>query len=161
MLAQRLFAPLAALVTLAASAALAVDPDPAIRQALDDRGLIYEVTELGHYRLKFDLADGRSQFALVQSNTRASGDFQTREIWAPVFSSAEPLSAEVANRLLRENNQCKLGAWQVYIADGNYNVAFVAKLFNDANPEGIHDALLAVVDIADTGEKEIFGTNSF
>ena len=162
MLAQRLFAPLTALITLAAAApARAVDPDPLVRQALDDRGLVYEVTELGHYRLKFDLADGRSQFAFVQSNTRSSGDFQTREIWAPVFSSDQPLSAEAANRLLHENNVCKVGAWQIYIADGKYNVAFVAKLFVDANAEGIHDVLLAVVDIADAGEKDIFGTNSF
>lgn len=162
MLAQRSLASLAALVLVAAaSPAWAVDPDPAVKQALDARGLIYEVTELGHYRLKFDLENGRTQFAFVQSNARSEGDFQTREIWAPVFSSDQPLSVEVARKLLTDNNGCTLGAWQVYIADGKYNVAFVAKLFIDANPEGIHDALLAVVETADNTERDLFGTDAF
>src|SRR5688572_2491139 len=107
MLAQRLIAPLAALLVLvAASPASAVEPDPAVRQALDARGLIYEVTDLGHYRLLFNLENGRSQYAFVQSNVRSEGEFQTREIWAPVFSSDQPISVEIARRLLSDNNLC-------------------------------------------------------
>lgn len=126
--------------------------DPAIAAQLKKLGYEYEVDEDGDYKLTFGLDGDRSQLAFVLSNTEEFGKLRVREVWAPAYrASGEAFPAEVANRLLEDSQDSKLGGW---VKQGNMAV-FVVKIAANASTDELDDALDYVLRSADEMEAEL------
>lgn len=96
----------------------------------------------------------RSQIVYVRSPVESYGSHKVREIWSPGYrSSTDAFPANVANRLLEDSNDSKLGSW---VKQNRYAI-FVVKIDADANAEELDDAMSAAMRSADTMEIELTG----
>ena len=152
---------LTALLFAVAAVPSAKADDERIRQALDSRSLTYEVTEQGNYRLTLPATEGRTQIVIVQSGTFELRGHEIREVWSPIVKNPGPLSQDLVNKLLKDNNLCKLGAWQVYESEGTHMVTFCSKVPADLGAEALEDFIMSAVEIADDMEKQVTGTDEF
>jgi hypothetical protein len=109
-------------------------------------------------------ADGkpiwRTQLVYVNSNTERYGSLEIREVLAPSFLSNSLLSADIANRLLRENNKVKLGSWRLVAINsgpnaGKYLAMFAAQVNANSDAESLRLTIKSVILIADQMEKEL------
>jgi hypothetical protein len=151
--------------------------DPRVKAALDRIGYKYELNKENDYKLTpiqteqtGTSADGkpiwRSQLVYVNSNTERYGALEIREVLAPAFLSSGPLSATVANRLLRENNIVKLGSWRLVPITtgpnaGSYLAMFAAQISADSDAESLRLAIKSVILIADRMEKELTNADDY
>jgi len=129
--------------------------DDRVRTALNERDVKYSITDFGNFRAVFNTAGGRDQVAFINSNTIRYRQLEIREIRATGFEFSNGLSAEIANKLLKNNWVLKWGAWTV---TGNQAV-FVVKVAADA--EALWSALLHATTVADEMEKEITGADKY
>jgi hypothetical protein len=152
--------------------------DPRVKASLEAIGYKYELTDDNDYKLVpiqteesgTKTADGkpayRSQLVYVNSNTEKYGTLEIREVLAPAFLSNGPLSAAVANRLLRENNSVKLGSWRLVVINsganaGKYLAMYAAQISADSDPESLRLTIKSVILIADRMEKELTGLDDY
>ena len=151
--------------------------DQRVKAALDEIGYKFELTDDNDYKLvpiqteqTGTSADGkpiwRSQLVYVNSNTEKYGTLEIREVLSPAFLSNGPLSAAVANRLLRENNSVKLGSWRLVVINsganaGKYLAMFAAQVSADSDPESLRLTIKSVILIADRMEKELTGADDY
>lgn len=148
------------ILSFSAGAAETQQPDAGIAKLLKSLDYEYEVDEDGDYRLVFSL-DGkkegdakRSQIVYVRSPVESYGSHKVREIWSPGYrSSTDAFPANVANRLLEDSNDSKLGSW---VKQNRYAI-FVVKVDADADAEMLDDAMSAAMRSADTMEIELTG----
>lgn len=136
--------------------------DARVREALTELDLEYEIDEDGDFRVVFSFEeDGRSQLAFINSGTETLRLFEIREVWSPAYLAHGPLPEEVANRLLQDSFEKKLGAWQVMPSGDQHAAVFTVKLAAEADPASLLAALEAVLTTADEMEKELLGTDDF
>ena len=151
--------------------------DPRVKAALDRIGYKYELNDQNDYKLTpiqteqtGTAADGkpiwRTQLVYVNSNTERYGSLEIREVLAPAFLSSGPLSATIANRLLRENNTVKLGSWRLVQINsgpntGKYLAMFAAQINADSDPESLRLTIKSVILIADRMEKELTNADDY
>ena len=151
--------------------------DQRVKIALDRIGYKYELDTNNDYKLTpihteqtGTSADGkaiwRTQLVYVNSNTERYGTLEIREVLAPAFLSNGPLSAEVANRLLRENNSVKLGSWRLVLINsgpnsGKYLAMFAAQINADSDSESLRLTIKSVILIADRMEKELTNADDY
>jgi hypothetical protein len=154
---------LLALALLApAGAALAADapaPDAKLAAAMEAADLQYDVDEDGDLKLVFELDNKRTQLALVRNKVESYGDQRIREVWAPGYkaTTGKSFPADVANRLLVDSMDSKLGGWAMQ--DGI--ALFVIRIPADASPAVLRDAIEAAADTADKMEAELTGKDDF
>lgn len=144
----------ATLALLAAGAATAATPDPAVAEQLKSLDLTYEIDEDGDYKLVFEAGeDGeRSQVVFVRSPVETYGELSVREIWSPGYKSdGKAFPVAVANRLLESSSDQKLGGW---IKQEAYAV-FVVKIDARSTAQQLRDAIEAASEVADTVEAEL------
>jgi len=142
----------ALLLAVTATGAYAVEPDKAVGRALDTLKYTYEVDEDGDYKMVFDMDDGRSQLAFVRSTVEEFGKHKIREIWSPAYNSpGKQFPAAVANRLLEDSQDAKMGAW----VKQDQLAMFVVKVDANATPEALSDAIDAAIRTADAMELEL------
>lgn len=142
----------ALLLAVTATGAHAAEPDKAVGRALDTLKYTYEVDEDGDYKMVFDMDDGRSQLAFVRSTVEEFGKHKIREIWSPAYNSpGKQFPAAVANRLLEDSQDAKMGAW----VKQDQLAMFVVKVDATANPEQLSDAIDAAIRTADAMELEL------
>jgi len=142
----------ALLLAVTATGAHAADADKAVGRALDTLKYTYEVDEDGDYKMVFDMDDGRSQLAFVRSTVEEFGKHRIREIWSPAYNSpGKQFPAAVANRLLEDSQDAKMGAW----VKQDQLAMFVVKVDANATPEALSDAIDAAVRTADAMELEL------
>jgi hypothetical protein len=137
---------------LFAPAAFAAEPDKAVARHLDTLGYPYEVDEDGDYRMVFDMDNDRTQLVYVRSVVEEFGANKVREVWSPGYqSSTDAFPQAVANRLLEDSQDAKMGGWvkQERIA------MFVVKLDADAPSQALGDAISAATRTADAMELEL------
>lgn len=151
--------------------------DPRVKAALDEIGYKFEMDSNNDYKLvpieteqAGTSADGkpiwRSQLVYVNSNTERYGSLEIREVLAPAFLSDGPLSAGVANRLLRENNTVKLGSWRLVPINagpnaGKYLVMYAAQISASSDKESLRLTIKSVILIADRMEKELTNKDDY
>ena len=97
----------------------------------------------GNFKVTFNLKNGRSQVAFISSATYRYMNLEIREIVSPAYRSAAPFTAEVANRLLADNNDKKLGAWVMQKEKDGYYALFVTKIPADSSDESLHQRAAA------------------
>ncbi len=135
--------------------------DPRVEKILKEADLKYTVDGDGDFRLINDVGDGRTQLALILSNTSELGTLEIRQIWSIAYGSKTPFSARVANRLLEQNSRVKLGAWQVRTMGDDYVAVFSAQIAADTDRLSLLSALHAVTTTADEIEKELTGKDDY
>ena len=174
-----LFVALAFVLFSTASETKAQKPgaDSRVRSALDEIGYKYELTDDNDYKLvpiqteqSASQSNGqpiqRSQLVYINSNTEKYGSLEIREVLAPAFLAEPPISNEVANKLLRENNSTKLGAWRLVPIDsgpnrGKYLAMYAAQINADSDAETLRLTIKSVILIADRMEKDITGKDDY
>lgn len=128
--------------------------DAVVAKQLDALKLKYEVDKDGDYKMVFNLGGGRTQLVWVRSKTYTYRSEQIREIWSPGYRSAtDMIPANVANRMLENSNEVKLGGW---VKQGKVGM-FVVKIGTDASAETLGDAITAAARTADDIEQEFSG----
>jgi hypothetical protein len=145
-----------------AGAAAGAKPDPRAENALKKMGYKYAVTSLGNFRISFNLDDGRGHLVFISSSTEKFGSLETRKIWATVMNSKEPLSQELANKLLMDNIPMKLGAYELTRVDeGGYKIQFAARVDAGCSSDALKDAMRIILITADGKEKELTNADEF
>lgn len=123
--------------------------DARIKQQLDAIGHDYEVDDDGDYKMVFETENGRSQLVFVISNVERYGAHKVREIWAPAYQApGDDFPAVVANKLLEDSEENKLGAW---VKQGDMAI-YVVKIDAEASSDELDDAIEYAVKIADRME---------
>jgi hypothetical protein len=145
----------------AAPPELKAAPDARVKKLLDARKIDYDLTKAGNFKVTFNLKSGRSQAALIMSETYRYMNLEIREIVSPAYRSAAPFTAEEANRLLSDNNDKKLGAWVMQKEKDGYYALFVTKVPADSSEETFISALRLTLEAADEMEKELTGKDEF
>ena len=136
-------------------------PDARVKRLLEARKIECEVTPTGNFKVTFNLKNGRSQMAFISSATYWYMNQEIREIVSPAYRSAAPFTAEVADRLLSDNNDKKLGAWVMQKNKDGYYALFVTKIPADSSDESFISALRLTLEAADEMEKELTGKDEF
>ena len=85
---------------------------------------------------------------------------------SPAFLSDGPLTADLANNLLRLNHQVKLGAWRaIPITKGSNSgkqlVMFAAQIAGSSDAEALRMTIRSVMLVADRMEKEVTGRDDY
>lgn len=123
--------------------------DASIKRQLDALGHEYEVDDDGDYKMTFEVEDGRTQLVFVISNVETYGSHSVREIWAPAYRAENSdFPALVANRLLQETMENKLGAW----AKQDDMAVYVVKIPGKASNDELNDAIEYAAQVADRME---------
>jgi hypothetical protein len=117
----------------------------------------YEIDPDGDFKLLFDVGDGRSQVAFVNSRTERFGTLEIREIWSIAHVCEGPLDPELADRLLERNRQVKFGAWGVERRGDRRHVVFTVHLSANADADALTQTLQLVLSLADQLERELTG----
>jgi hypothetical protein len=129
--------------------------DPRVTKLLDKAGLKSTIDSDGDFRLHNEVSDGRSQLIWILSNTSELRDLEIREVWSIAYKSPEPFTAEVANRLLEENCQTKIGAWQMRKMGDDFVAVFSAQVAADTDSDALVTVIDAVAQTADNMEQEL------
>ena len=149
----------ALLVALAAvGSAAAADADKAVGHHLDKLGYTYEIDEDGDYRMVFDVEGDRTQLVYVRSAVEDFGTHNIREIWSPAYSAkTKQFPVAVANRLLEDSQDAKMGGW----VKQDTTAMFVVKIDADATADQLSDAIDAAIRTADAMELELTKKDEF
>ena len=147
------FLPVLALaLCLAAPAALAGEPDAAVKAQLDSMDVKYEIDDDGDFKITFDMGKGRSQLVWIRSQTESYGDLKVREIWSPGYKhGGKEIPAKIANRLLEHSHGLILGGW----TKQKEFAMLTVKISVSATPKQLRDAAEAAADGADEIEQEL------
>lgn len=136
-----------------------------IKAKLDSMSAPYTITETGDFRVEFPVefsVDGRTQFLFIDPDSKEFFTEDVIEIWSPVYSCNGPVSAEIANKLLKDNAEHLVGFWNVVTnSEGGsyvifkrvYDVETIKKMFS-----------LYIFDIASTAddmEKKLTGEDKY
>ena len=133
--------------------------DPRIRTILDEEDIKYEIDSDGDYKIILGLEDDRSQVVFINSNTETFADVEIREVWSIGLKGSGQLSAEMANELLRRNQQYKVGGWSIAQSDEQILALFKIVISAEANKSELISVLLASAVQADEIEKEFLGND--
>ncbi|GAA5074391.1 hypothetical protein [Lysobacter panacisoli] len=127
--------------------------DAGIAKQLESLDYEFEVDDDGDYRMIRDMDDDRTQLVFVISKVESYGVHKIREVWAPAYRSPEDdaLPADIANRLLADSQDSKLGSW---VKQGDMAV-FVVKIAADASTPELKDAIEAAAKTADEMESDL------
>lgn len=128
--------------------------DDRVRSALDTESINYEIDDDGDFKVIFDLGEGRSQVAFVNSNTETFDGLEIREVWSVGLVGNGQLTAEVANSLLARNATYKLGGWEIAQQGGKVMAIFKICVSASATPSELRSILETVSLMADEIEKE-------
>ena len=131
--------------------------DPRVERLLEAADLNYEVDADNDFRLVIEFNDGRSQLLWVLSNTTELDDLEIREVWSVAYRSETPLPTRVASRLLSQNANVKIGAWQTRKMGDEYVALFSAQIAADTDPATLLTVIQAVSATADEMEIELLG----
>lgn len=145
---------LLALLLAVAGTSTAAEADKAVGRQLEKLGFNFEVDEDGDYRMVFDLDNDRTQLVYVRSAVEEFGSHAVREVWSPGYTSAtDSLPVAVANRLLEDAQDAKLGGW----VKQQRTAMFVVKVDAKASADQLNDAIDAATRTADAMELELTG----
>jgi hypothetical protein len=138
----------------------ATSGDIRVRRILESQGVRYQVDNQGDFKVIFDVGDGRSQAAFINSNTVSFANASIREVWSIGLMGEGQLSSEVANALLERNGTYKLGGWEIARSGNSVAAIFKICVSADATAEELMSVLSVVLKIADEVEKEYLQTDN-
>ena len=152
MMRSLLLTALSLALALSAPAALAGEPDLALKAQLESLDVKYDIDADGDFKITFDLGEGRSQLVWIRSATESYGDLKVREIWSPGYKhGGQEVPVKIANRLLEHSHTLILGGW----TKQKEFCMLAVKIPVSATPKQLRDAAEAAADAADEMEQEL------
>jgi len=133
--------------------------DARVRNALRQTDLKFETDKDGDYRLLFSFDDDRSHLVIIRSKTVEWGSMEIREVFAIGYKDTNRLSAELMEKLLKENALKKSGAWEMTESGNTKYAVFCVKVAADCDPDALETVVRGVATTADEMEKLILGTD--
>jgi hypothetical protein len=136
--------------------------DPRVQKLLDHLQVNYSVDRDGDFRVVMDMGDGRTQLGFVSSTTYKLASLEIREVWSVGYECDGPIPETVANYLLWQNHQMKLGAWKmIRYESGRHLAAYAAQIAANTDAETLKTTMLAVLVAADDVEKDLSREDKF
>ncbi len=130
-----------------------------IKAQLDSMGTSYTITEDGAFKLEYPVefsVDGRTQLVFIASKTENFLANDVLEIWSPAFSCEGPLSAEIANILLKDNSDNLVGFWEINTSSSGKSYVIFKVVYDAENIKKLFSLyVLAVASAADDMEKKL------
>jgi hypothetical protein len=146
-------------------AANAVEADTRVGAALESAGVKYEITKDKTYKVIINLKDGRTQVILIDSDTsKIKGtNMEFREVYSLAYMVTGSLSQEIANKMMMQSHDKKIGAWEIIGQEGNSNklVVFTAKIDAEMNGANLRKIINSIGLIADQMEGELTGKDEY
>jgi hypothetical protein len=151
------------LSSLCVRPAIAGTPDPRVRSAIEKVGLKYEITKDGDFKVLLRFDDNRTQIVLINSNTERINDtsIEIREIYTLSYRSNGYLDATVANKMLKDSQNRKIGAWESIAVENTTLAVFNAKVPTTINAEDLNKIIRLVGIRGDVMEKELTNEDKF
>ncbi len=147
-----------ALIALAASLvsapAIAADHDAIVKAQLEAKGTPFQIDDDGDFQIVVNLGNDRTQLVWVRSVVEETDHQRVREIWSPGYQGKlDSFPASVANELLEDSHERKLGGWvkQERVA------MFVIKIPADASADVLDESIDLAATTADEVELELTG----
>ena len=131
--------------------------DPRVARVLSDAQLQYELLENGDFVVPVSLSGGRRHIVVVHSRPDVVGTREIRHLFSCGAVVSGNLRKDTANRLLRDNAEYHLAAWQVVKRERKTMVIFSACVPADAPAADLLGTILDVAQIADAFEAETTG----
>jgi hypothetical protein len=143
--------------------AVAGTPDPRVKSALDRVGLKYELTKDGDYKVLLRFDDNRTQVVIINSNTEKINDtnIEIREVYSLSYRANGYLDATVANKMLKDSQDRKIGAWESIAVENSTLAVFNAKIPTSINAEDLNRIVRLVGIRSDVMEKELTNEDKF
>ena len=143
-------------LALWSSAAVAADrADPRAERALKKADLAYEIDGDNDFSLLWETTDNRTHVVFVLSRTYRLGGLEVRKVMA-LAGRVQDDATELHQRLLQENANRKLGAWEIQTGpDGDMSYRFMATIPVDVKPKDLRAITSIVADTADALEAEL------
>lgn len=141
-------------------------PDPVMKATLEDLKLNYEIGPRGDFKLIFEVEGGRTQLLFIQSEMESYAGTDIREIWSPIMKVQGPLEAGLANQLLEDSQDRKIGGWQVVNLGGEEGqeerlVVYAIKMPDPKDPQVLYRMIQAVMLSADEMEEKLTKKDEF
>jgi len=128
------------------------EPDRRITQALEDRNIKFAVDEDGDVQVLFEITKERSQIGIIRSVTSKYRNLEIREILSVAYRSpTDDFPSDVANALLANSHENKIGGWT---KNARFAV-YVTKLPAGADSDSFITSLRATLAIADRMEQKL------
>lgn len=131
--------------------------DLRIKSILEELDVEYEILEDGDFKIVLPVGDERTQALFINSNTEFYDEMEIREIWSWGYECEGELPQNVANKLLKNSFDQKLGAWQTYVGSETTRAMFAVKMSANANLDSVRSAIIAVITNADAIEENLSG----
>lgn len=136
--------------------------DQRIKAQLDSMEYHYTITNDGDIKLICQISDERTQVVFINSQTQNYQEMEIREIFSPAaLFSANNLTLPLAKKLLEENYNKKLGAYQLISSDENSLLTFTVKADANSDALTLNKIIWLVARTSDDLEKEISATDSY
>jgi hypothetical protein len=139
--------------------------DAKVKAALDKAGLQYQVTGDGDFKVLINIDGKRTQQVVVFSNIeKINGTpMEIREIFSFAYKGSGTLSADIANKMMKDSRTKKIGAWELVSVNNGATIvaAFDAKIPADTNAESLVSVIQFVAISADLMEKEVTNKDDF
>ncbi len=136
-----------------------------IKAQLDSMSASYTITEAGRFKVEYPVdfsVDGRTQLVFIDSKTQNFFTEDVLEIWSPVYSCRGPLSAEIANKLLKDNSEHLVGFWEVNTdSEGASFVLFKTVYEAEAIKKWFSLHIYYIASTADEMEKKLTGEDKY
>lgn len=140
---------------LSVSWAVAQSVDSRITEKLNQLNFKYEVKEDGTFQFTVPVSQ-RTQMIYIHSVTNLYDKMEIREVYSVVHQSKTPLDLARTQKLLMDNGQKKIGAWEVVLDGDTYFVIFTAKISATSDASDLKSVIDIVATAADSMEKEMF-----
>ena len=131
--------------------------DPRLVRVLDEEKIEYTIASNGRVSATFIVGDTkRTHQVHIESETSSVDEVEIRQVWAWAYSLKGEVPAPLARRLLMENGQKIVGAWEIARHDdGSSTVIFTAKIAAGADGPTLRSIIAYVTENADALEAEL------
>jgi hypothetical protein len=132
-----------------------------VARLLVDLGFGYEKDENGQYYFEIDFDDDRSQLVYITPLLDDIHPGQIYDIWSPVASLTDTLSALQSHILLKQNGSVEIGAFQLLEYPDKNVLVFSAQLTTEPEAELLQKYILKIASTADDLEDALFETDEY
>jgi len=136
--------------------------DNRIKSQLDSMEYKYTISKNGDFKLICKIGDERTQVVFINSGTQVYQGIEIREVFSPMaVFKANDMTVAFLKKLLEENYNKKLGAWQMISGDDSSLITFTVKTDANCTSEDLNKIIWLVAQTADELEKEISTDDNF
>ena len=139
-------------------------PDARVERLLEQLEFKYEISDDGTYSVVFAIDDERSQEVNINSQTEFLDKLEIRDVWSIAFVTEAPLHADIANALLIQNADLKMGAWELSRRSGDSDgviASFRISIAATTSSNALQSAMHMAAKIADEVEQKFTGEDRF